>query len=77
MNVKVEIKLCSTPIKQNYEEMFNAAEYLTNNNECYFQKGRGAIILYPSHIDNVHQLSCIDYNTEDESLDLFQGCYPR
>jgi len=41
--------------------------------ECYLQKGRGAIILYPFHVENVPQLSCVDYNTKDESLDLFDN----
>jgi hypothetical protein len=31
LNVKVEIKFRPTPEKQNYDEMFNAAESLTNN----------------------------------------------
>jgi hypothetical protein len=41
--------------------------------ECYHQKGRGALILYPFHIENVPQLSCIDYNTRDQSLNLFDN----
>jgi hypothetical protein len=41
--------------------------------ECYLQKGRGALILYPFHVENVPQLSCIDYNTRDQSLDLFDN----
>jgi len=41
--------------------------------ECYLQKGKGAIVLYPFHIDNILQLSCIDYNTKDQSLDLFDN----
>jgi hypothetical protein len=41
--------------------------------ECYLQKGRGAIVLYPSRVENVSQLSCVDYNTKDESLDLFDN----
>ena len=41
--------------------------------ECYLQKGRGALILYPYHVENVPQLSCIDYNTRDQSLDLFDN----
>lgn len=41
--------------------------------ECYLQKGRGAIILYPFHAEDVPQLSCVDYNTKDESLDLFDN----
>ena len=41
--------------------------------ECYLQKGRGAIVLYPFRVGNVSQLSCVDYNTKDESLDLFDN----
>jgi hypothetical protein len=35
--------------------------------ECYLQKGRGALILYPFHVENISQLSCIDYNTDLEN----------
>ena len=41
--------------------------------ECYLQKGRGAIILHPFHVENIPQLSCIDYNNKDQSLDLFDN----
>ena len=41
--------------------------------ECYLKKGRGALILYPFHVENISQLSCIDYNTRDQSLDLFDN----
>jgi hypothetical protein len=41
--------------------------------ECYLQKGRGALILYPFRVENIPQLSCIDYNTRDQSLDLFDN----
>ena len=41
--------------------------------ECYLQKGRGALILYPFHVENIPQSSCIDYNTRDQSLDLFDN----
>jgi len=41
--------------------------------ECYLQKGRGAIVLYPFHVDNIIQLSCIDYNAKAQSLDLFDN----
>lgn len=41
--------------------------------ECYLQKGKGAIVLYPFHVDNILQLSCIDYNTKNQSLDLFDN----
>ena len=41
--------------------------------ECYLQKGRGALILYPFHVENISQLSCIDYNTRNQSLDLFDN----
>ena len=41
--------------------------------ECYLHKGRGAIVLYPFHVENVTQLSCVDYNNKDESLDLFDN----
>ena len=41
--------------------------------ECYLQKGRGALILYPFHVENIPQLSCIDYNTRNQSLDLFDN----
>lgn len=41
--------------------------------ECYLQKGRGAIVLYPFHVENVPQLTCVDYNTKDESLFLFDN----
>ena len=41
--------------------------------ECYLQKGRGAIVLYPFHAENVPRLSCVDYNTKDQSLDLFDN----
>jgi hypothetical protein len=37
------------------------------------QKGRGAIVLYPLHVDNIPLLSCIDYNTKDQGLDLFDS----
>ena len=41
--------------------------------ECYLQKGRGALILYPFHVEDIPKLSCIDYNTRDQSLDLFDN----
>ncbi|NOR26439.1 MAG: hypothetical protein GQ542_19035 [Desulforhopalus sp.] len=41
--------------------------------ECYLQKGKGTIVLYPFHVDNILQLSCIDYNTKEQSLDLFDN----
>jgi len=41
--------------------------------ECYLQKGRGAIVLYPFHVENIPLLSCIDYNNKDQSLDLFDN----
>ena len=41
--------------------------------ECYLQKGRGALILYPFHVENIPKLSCIDYNTRNQSLDLFDN----
>ena len=41
--------------------------------ECYLQKGIGAIVFYPFHVDNILQLSCINYNTKDQSLDLFDN----
>ena len=41
--------------------------------ECYLQKGRGALILYPFHVENIPQLSCIDYNNRNQSLDLFDN----
>jgi hypothetical protein len=41
--------------------------------ECYLQKGIGALILYPYHVDNVPQVSCIDYYTRNQSLDLFDN----
>lgn len=41
--------------------------------ECYLQKGRGAIILHPFRVKNIPQLSCIDYSTRDQSLDLFDN----
>ena len=41
--------------------------------ECYLQKGRGAIVLYPFHVENISLLSCIDYNNKDESLNLFDS----
>ena len=41
--------------------------------ECYLQKGRGALILHPFLVENIPQLSCIDYNTRDQSLDLFDN----
>ena len=39
----------------------------------YVQKGRGALILYPFHVENIPQLNCIDYNTRNQSLDLFDN----
>ena len=45
--------------------------------ECYLQKGRGALILYPFHVENIPQLSCIDYNTRNQSLDLFDNTKSR
>jgi len=39
--------------------------------KCYLKKGRGAIVLYPFHVDNITELSCIDYNSKDQSIDLF------
>lgn len=41
--------------------------------EGYLQKGRGAIVLYPFHVENITQLSCVDYNTKDQGLDLFDN----
>jgi hypothetical protein len=75
MNVKVEIKLCSTPNKQNYEEMFNAAEYLTNNIDSIliYQRMRPPNTLVAEFtIDKVRQIDIVDrigkefsYNLED------------
>ncbi len=31
----------------------------------------GRNCFYPFHVENVPQLSCVDYNTKDQSLDLF------
>jgi len=36
-------------------------------------KRKRRLILYPYHVENVPQLSCIDYNTRDQSLDLFDN----
>ena len=41
--------------------------------ECYLQKGRGALILNPFHVEDISQLSCIDYNTRNQSLELFDN----
>ena len=41
--------------------------------ECYLQKGRGAIVLYTFQVENIPQLSCIDYDNKDQSLDLFDN----
>lgn len=45
--------------------------------ECYFQRRRGAIVLYSFDVDNILQLSCIDYNTKEQSLDLFDSSNSR
>lgn len=56
------------------DKLYMHLEYISRlYKECYLQKGRGAIILYPSHVDNIHQLSCINYNTEYDSLALFEN----
>ena len=41
--------------------------------ECYVQKAKGAIVLQPFPIDSILQLSCIDYDNKDQSLDLFDN----
>ena len=41
--------------------------------ECYFKKGRGALIVYTSLINSGHKLSDIDYNTKSQSIDLFDN----
>jgi hypothetical protein len=41
--------------------------------ECYLQKGRGALIFYPFHVEDIRRLSCVDYTTRDQSLDLFDN----
>jgi len=41
--------------------------------ECYLQKGKGAIVLYPFLAENILLLSCIDYNNKDQIIDLFDN----
>lgn len=41
--------------------------------ENYLKKGRGALVVYTFILETNHQLSSIDYNTKDESIDLFDN----
>ena len=68
-------------MESSIQERDNTLEKLDKNlkylsrifRECHLQKGKGAIVLYPFHVDNILQLSCIDYNTKDQSLALFDN----
>jgi hypothetical protein len=75
MNVKVEIKLCTNPEKQNYDEMYNAAESLTNDVESimiYQPKRPKNTLVAEFTIKNARQIDIVDrigkefsYNLED------------
>lgn len=41
--------------------------------KCYLKKGRGALIVYTSLLNSGHRLGDIDYNTESESISLFDS----
>ncbi len=72
------MKLTIQERERTLDKLNNHLEFISRlYKKCYLQKGRGAIVLYPSHVDNIHQLSCIDYNTEDESLALFENIKSR
>jgi hypothetical protein len=67
------MKLSIQERESTLEELEKHLEYISRMyKECYLEKGRGSIILYSFHVNNIKQLSCIDYNTEDESLALFE-----
>jgi len=75
MNVKVEIKLCSNPEKQNYDEMYNASESLTNDVDSiiiYQPKRPKNTLVAEFTIKNARQIDIVDrigkefsYNLED------------
>jgi hypothetical protein len=75
MNVKVEIKLCSNPEKQNYDEMYNSAESLTNDVDSiiiYQRKRPKNTLVAEFTIKNARQIDIVDrigkefsYNLED------------
>ena len=64
-------------IKQRDDEIAKLEEqiYEISNvfKECFFKKGRGALIVYTSLINSGHKLSHIDYNTKSQSIDLFDN----
>jgi hypothetical protein len=45
--------------------------------ECYLSKGRGALVLHSFMLQEKHKISAIDYNTKDQSLDLFDNISSR
>jgi hypothetical protein len=80
MNVKVEIKFSSNPEKQNYDEMNNAAESITNNLDSiviYQRKQPANTLVAEFTIQKKRQIDVVDkigkifsYNLEDY-LDSF------
>ncbi len=45
--------------------------------ECYLSKGRGAIVLHTFMLESNQEIGEIDYNTKNESLDLFDNVTSR
>jgi repressor LexA len=77
MNVKVEIELCITPSKQDHDEMYNAAEFLTNDTNSilvYQSKDHKNALVAEFTINRARQIDVVDmignefsYNVENYS----------
>jgi len=75
MNVKMKIKFCSTPKKQDFDGMYNAAESLTNDTDSviiYQHKGPENALVAEFTINEARQIDVVDrigkefsYNLED------------
>jgi len=63
MNVKVEIDLCASPTEKDKEEMYDAAEYLTNDVDSITivqQKGKCDKLIAEFTIDKARQIDVVD-----------------
>jgi hypothetical protein len=61
-------------VKETLKKLEKHLSFLSKTyRECYLKKGRGAIVLYPFHVENITLLSCIDYHNKEESLDFFDN----
>jgi len=63
MNVKVEIELCSNPNKQDHDEMYDAAKFLTNDTDSiyvYQSKCQKNALVAEFTIDKARQVDVVD-----------------